>query len=89
MTHLDDPRHDVTAREFRLAHDLPVHVNGAELHRVSACVEDAIADISPLEEDEDFGSELVGITFALIEVQKFLQKLASEFEAAAGNGGAQ
>jgi hypothetical protein len=80
---LDDPDHDPTAMQFHLARDLPVQVNGTELDGLNGEVEEALHDLLALPDDEAFGGDLVGVTSALMGVQRFLRKLRERFDAAA------
>jgi hypothetical protein len=79
---LDDPRYDITAMDFHLARDLPVDVNGTELRRISEEVEDALANLLALPDEEAFGSDFIRITSALLGAQQYLQELEDKFDAA-------
>ena len=81
---LDDPHHDATAREFHLARDLPVHVNGTELAALAEGTQDALDDLLALDGEQAFHSDLVDVTTALLGVLAFLRKLQHQFDAAGG-----
>jgi hypothetical protein len=78
----DDPRYDVAARDFHLARELPVRIHGKTLVDLIAEVEEALADLIALPDDEAFGGDLIGVTTALLGVQEFLRDLEKKFDAA-------
>jgi hypothetical protein len=82
-THLDDPEHDICARQVHLARHLAVRVHGTELNDLIDSVDEALADLAALPDEAAIDSELVGVTYALMGVEEFLRKLAVAFDAAA------
>jgi hypothetical protein len=81
-THLDDPDHDICARQVHLARHLAVRVHGTELNDLIDSVDEALADLAALPDEAAISGELVGVTCALMGVELFLRKLADAFDAA-------
>jgi hypothetical protein len=77
ITHLDDPRHDVCARQVHLARHLAVRVHGKELNDLIDSVDEACAELAAMPEA---AGDLAGITYALMGAELFLRKLADAFD---------